>query len=364
MQRRPIAVLGLLVLGSIFFDTAIAQGAAPPPPASSQRPSAQTTPAAPGPTAEPASPADVSAAAPGTCDRICLSGILEQYLGALARHQPSTAPLASNIKFTENTVKIPVGEGLWLGVTDPPSTFRVSVIDVRSGQVGFYGLLKAWGTPALVAIRIKIEGGKITEAEHIVARQLRQAAMANLIMPRPGLLEDVPPKERNSREAMAHIANAYFDAIEQDKGELAPFDDTCERHENGLQTTTNKTAPPLPPGTEPGSLAEAFSKIAMLGCKAGIDSQVLSYITRIQPRRPLVVDEQKGLVFAFPMFIHRGDLQYIDIKGVPGVDRIPSSGLGASNLIAGEIFKIRNSRIYEIEAVGVLLPYLSATGWE
>lgn len=362
MQRRSIAVLCFLALTGTFFDFATAQNTALPP-SNAARATAQTTPVAPAPVAAPATPVASAPAASGACDRICLSGILEQYLGALARHQPSAAPLADNIKFTENTVKIPVGEGLWLGVTEPVTTFRVSAVDPTSGQVGFYGLLKAWGTPALVAIRIKVQSGKITEAEHLVARPLRPAALANLVTPRPGLIEDVPPKERNSREAMAHIANSYFDAIEQDKGELAPFDDSCERHENGLQTTTNKTPPVLPAGAAPGSLAEALGKITMLGCKAGIDSQVLSYITRIQPRRPLVVDEQKGLVFAFPMFVHRGDVPHIDIQGVPGVDRIPSSGLGASNLMAGEIFKIRNSRIYEIEGVGIALPYLSGTGW-
>jgi hypothetical protein len=240
----------------------------------------------------------------------------------------------------------------------------MSAIDPASGQAGFYGLMKAWGTPALVAIRLKVVGGKIVEAEHIIARPLRAAAMTNLVTPRPGLIEDVAPRERNSREAMTHIALSYFDAVEKDKGELAPFADECERHENGVQTTTNKTQPALPTGAVPGSLAEALGKISMLGCKANIDSGVLSYITRVEPRRPLIVDEQKGLVFAFPMFVHRGDKPFIEIQGVPGVDRIPASGLGASNVMAGELFKIRNGKIYEIEGVGVALPYMSRTGWD
>jgi hypothetical protein len=352
-MRRPVAVLSLLVMG-LLTRPAIAQS------------TAQTSPVLPEPAAVPGEIAPAESpmpAAPGGCDRICLTGILEQYIAALARHQPSTAPLAPDMKFTENTVKIPVGEGLWLGVNEPPTTFRLAAIDPTSGQIGFYGLFKAWGAPALAAIRLKVQNGKITEAEHIVARPLRRAAMVNLITPRAGLLDDVPPKERNSREAMVRVANLYFDAIEQDRGDIAPFADECQRHENGLQTTTNKPPTSMPPNAMPGSLGEAVLKIGMLGCKAGIDSGVLSYITRIQPRRPLVVDEQKGLVFAFPMFVHKGDVQSLEIKGVPGVDRIPSSGLGASNLMAGEIFKIRNSRIYEIEAVGVLLPYLTPSGW-
>ena len=359
-MRRALAVFGLLAIVFSASHPASAQSASTSPPAS---PRPESPPASATSGLIESAPSG-AAAIPGGCDRICLTGILEQYLGALARHQPTGAPLASNLKFTENTVKIPVGEGLWLGVTEAATTFRLSAIDASTGQIGFYGLLKAWGTPALVTIRLKVENSKITEAEHIVVRQLRPAAMPNLITPRAGLIEDVAPRERNSREAMTHIALSYFDAIEQDKGGLAPFADECERHENGLQTTTNKAPPPLPPGSGPGSLAEAVGKISMLGCKAGIDSGVLSYITRVEPRRILVVDEQKGLVFAFPMFVHRGDKQYIEIKGVPGVDRLPTSGLGASNLMAGEIFKIRNLKIYEIEAMGLLLPYMSGTGWE
>jgi hypothetical protein len=358
-MRRALAVFGLLAIEFLVSHSASAQS-------TTTSPSASTRPVTP-PASATSSPVDASAPAVGVaggCDRICLTGILEQYLGALARHQPTSAPFASKVKFTENTVQIPLGEGLWLGVTEAPTTFRVSAIDAVAGQIGFYGLLKAWGTPALVTIRLKVENSKITEAEHIIVRQLRPGAMPNLVTPRPGLIEDVAPRERNSREAMTHIALSYFDAIEQDKGALAPFADDCERHENGLQTTTNKVAPPLPPGSGPGSLAEMVGKIGMLGCKAGIDSGVLSYITRVEPRRVLVVDEQKGLVFAFPMFVHRGDKQYIEIKGVPGVDRLPTSGLGASNLMAGELFKIRNLKIYEIEAMGLLLPYMSRTGWE
>lgn len=355
MLRRALSrltVSGFLILGFSASLPASAQStsAVSPPPSAAASPLDATQPAA--------------APAPGGCDRICLTGILEQYLGALARHKPTTAPIASNVKFTENTVQIPLGEGLWLGVTEAPTTFRVSAIDTTAGQIGFYGLLKAWGAPTLVVIRLKVVNTKITEIEHLIARPLRPAALPNLITPRPGLIEDVAPRDRNSREALTHIATSYFDAIEQDNGTLTPFADECERHENGLQTTTNKVAPPLPPGAGPGSLAEAVGKISMLGCKAGIDSGVLSYITRVEPRRVLIVDEQKGLVFAFPMFVHRGDKQYIEIKGVPGVDRLPTSGLAASNLMAGEIFKIRNLKIYEIEALGVLLPYMSRTGWE
>jgi hypothetical protein len=57
-----------------------------------------------------------------------------------------------------------------------------------------------------------------------------------------------------------------------------------------------------------------------LSCSQQLDSQVMSFITRLWPRRLGLVDEQKGLVYSFPMFQHRGAVHDIKIKGVPGVD--------------------------------------------
>jgi hypothetical protein len=87
-----------------------------------------------------------------------------------------------------------------------------------------------------------------------------------------------------------------------------------------------------------------------------MSSQIMSFITRLWPRRLGLVDEQKGLVYTFPMFQHRGVVHTIKIKGVPGVDEVHMNG-GTSNLQAGEIFKIRGGKIHEVEAMGVSLPY-------
>ena len=96
--------------------------------------------------------------------------------------------------------------------------------------------------------------------------------------------------------------------------------------------------------------------LGTLTCTAQINSQIMSFITRLWPRRLGLVDEQKGLVYAFPMFQHRGAVRTIKTKGVPGVDTIQMNG-GTSNLQAGEIFKICGGKIHEIEAMGASLPY-------
>ena len=68
-----------------------------------------------------------------------------------------------------------------------------------------------------------------------------------------------------------------------------------------------------------------------LTCTAQVNSQILSFIARLWPRRLGLVDEQNG---------------------------------GTSNLQAGEIFKIRGGTIHEIEATGTSLPYGTKNPWD
>ena len=298
-----------------------------------------------------------------TCDRSCMTGLVDQYLAALVKHDPSGLPLAKGVRFTENTAEIPIGDGLWVGASEAPSTFKIYAVDPASGQVGFYGVMKEWNRPLILALRLKIVNRKITEIEHVLARNLRADRMENLITARPALLADVPTPERTSREIMLNAADSYFEAIEHGQGSLAPFAEDCERHENGGQTTHNKTPIPWPVPMGTPEADHAMAVLGTLSCTAQIDSQILSFITRLWPRRLTIVDEQKGLVFSFPMFQHRGAVRTIKIQGVPGVDTVPMNG-GTSNLQAGEIFKIRAGKIHEIEAMGVSLPYGTRSGWK
>jgi hypothetical protein len=293
------------------------------------------------------------------CDRACLTNLVDEYLAALVKHDPNGLPLANDVKFTENTATLQLGDGLWVGASEAPTTFKIYAADPTSHQIGFYGVMKEFNKPIILALRLKVEGGKITEIEHVVVRDVRDTGMKNLVTPRPGLVETVPAAERTSRDDLFHAANAYFDSIEQSNGDVAPYADDCERHENGMQTTTNKTPQSSPIGGADSPLA----KMSMLGCRDSMNTHVLSYITKIWPRRIIILDEEKGLAFSFPMFVHRGNVRSIKVSGVPGVDTVPMN-FGPIDLQAAEIFAIRGGKIHEIEAMGYLLPYNSKTGWE
>jgi hypothetical protein len=308
-------------------------------------------------TTKPAAPKAAS------CDRACLVDLMQRWVDALPKHSAAGLPISPSIRFTEQAAALPVGDGLFVSATDAPTTFKIFVADPTSGQVGFFGMMKQWGKPILLAARLKVAGGKITEAEHVFAADIRPNGLANLETPRPGLLEDVPAGHRTSRARMAQIADSYFDSIEQDSGGVAPYAEDCVRHENGMQTTTQKTPQQTPLDNASPAQANAFATIGRLGCHDAMNSHVLQYITMIRPRHMLIIDEQKGIVFGFPRFVHRGDVRNLKIVGVPGVDSMPLA-FGPNDLQAAEMFKITDGKIHEIEANGFINAYMAPTGWD
>ncbi len=301
--------------------------------------------------------------APIHCPRACMIGLMDQYLNALVAHDPSGLPLSKGVRFTENTEELKIGEGLWIGASEAPTTFKVYAVDPATSQVVFYGVMKQRGRPIQIVIRLKVINGRITEIEHIINTNLRDSVMANLQAPRPALVDDVPPDQRTSREDMINAADDYFEAIEAGDGSRAPFASDCDRRENGAKTTNNHPPVPWPVPLGSPEADRGMALIGSMGCAAQLDTGVMAFITRLWPRRIDVIDEQKGLVITFVMFNHRGGTGSLPIKGVPGVTSLPLGG-GSSTMQMAEIFKIRGGQIHEVEAIGFALPYGARSGWE
>ena len=309
-----------------------------------------------------AAPLGGSGVAP-PCNRACMIDIVDRYLAALVRHSPAGLPLNRDVKFTENTARLKVGsEGLWVGASELPTGFRIYAIDVDAGEAGFYGVMKERDRPLIIALRLKVVNGQITEIEHVLARGIRAEAARNLAVARPEFTTMLAPSHRLPRQQMVDIADSYFEAIEHADGKLAPFADDCVRRENGMQTTHNaKPVPwPVPLGSQQADQAMAY--IGTLSCSEQLDTHVMDFITRLWPRRHEIVDRELGVVFSFPMFQHRGGSGTIKVYHVPGVDSLPLGG-SSSNMQAGEIFKIDRGQIVAIEAMGVFLPYGTKSGW-
>jgi hypothetical protein len=302
-----------------------------------------------------------NAAAIKECDRACLVGILDGYMSAVvARDLKAVPPLAADVRMTENTGQIDVGEGmLWRSKTEP-TPFKIYVADPVAGQVALQTRLKVQGRDTLAAIRLKIDRGTIVEIEQLHAGNIAPQAIELLTTPRALLTEDVPPNQRVSREVMFRVANSYFDALEGDSGKIGAFADDCVRHENGYRTVNNPPpggrmmpGPQLPdPNTEQGKSQLAFS---MLTCAQQIDTKIFAYMKRIRPRRALILDEQKQTVGTFPLFVHDGTRRGAAPDAPPGM---------LQNLVTMETFSVRGGLIHHVEAMPfVTLPYGLGNGW-
>ncbi len=290
-------------------------------------------------------------------DRPALVSLMEQYLEALANKDSSVVPLANDVKLVENTEVIPIGKGLWETATGGPTQFKIFVADPVAGQVGFMGVIEENNKPAILGARLKVVDGKITEIDHLVLHSDDQPLHPNMSQVRPGLTEPVDPAERVPREDMLKIANSYYEAIIQDDGTICPFADESQRRENGSITANDQTQTPEE------AAEDDFSVFRKMSCSDQLSTGVMSYISDINRRRFIAVDEELGLVFAYSMFVHNGEPKVMKIIGVPGVTERANTW-GPFDLPAAHVFKIRNGLIYEIEAIGYIAKHGIKNGWE
>jgi hypothetical protein len=70
------------------------------------------------------------AASAADCDRACLKNTMITYLSALVMQDPSKAPMAPNVRFTEDSKDLKVGEGFWKTATKL-GDYRQDSIDVK-----------------------------------------------------------------------------------------------------------------------------------------------------------------------------------------------------------------------------------------
>lgn len=319
------------------------------------------------------------------CDRQCLIAATDQYVAALVAHDPTRAPLAENIVFVENITRMQPGEGLWKNIVKGPDTFAIHVPDEMNQAAGFLGMVTYMGPPAapqnaspeqraeiakgppveqpaIIAFRLKFNAaGKIEEAEHLVSG-VREAQLVNLRTPRPGIFTEIPEASRKPHAELIRIGESYYDALDDNNGELTPFAPDCERHENGMITAGGQPSnAPVIPGT---TATPPVSR----DCREQLNSNTFQYIDRIENRRVFAADPQTGLVMGLSHFRHPMDNLPYKVKAIDGstIERNRDNlAFAPFDLPAAHIYKIgADGLMHEIEAMGFTAPYNSPTGWE
>jgi hypothetical protein len=300
------------------------------------------------------------------CERACLNGFVDQYLAALVAHDPSRLPLAKAVKFTENGQRLALGDGLW-NTASASGTCKLYVADPQAGQVGFFGTILENGTPAILAIRLKVENRKISEIETLVARgdaggshgERGAWSLERMGKPNSVFLETVPASQRASRGDLIKTANMYFSGLERNDGKgVYPFTDDCNRIENGEKTTNNPSQPDFRQKDSPQNTLRF--DIAALGCKAQFESGFFHFVTRIRDRRFVVVDQERGLALAFVFFDHAGNMRSVKL---PDGRIIPGGPTRPFTWEIAELFKMEKGKIRQIEAVLDQAPYGMDSGW-
>lgn len=301
---------------------------------------------------------NVQTAAAVACDRDCLVKDTDSYLAALVAHDPKAAPFADNVTFVENLKRIKPGEGLWKSITGGPTKFAIVVPDTQLQQAGWMGIVQRDGKPAMLAVRLKFQDGKIVEAEHLIADPAK-GMMDNLQQPRPGLLATIPEGERLPYDQLIKIGASYYNALDDNNGSLAPFAADCQRRENGI--TTAGEGAMTPPNADKKQAPVAHD------CKGQIDSQSFVYIDKIGNRRMIAADPVTGLAMGLSQFHHPfTNLPYkvTHIDGSTSERNAKNMPYKPFDMPAAHIFKIGpEGQIHEIEAVGFMAPYNSPSGW-
>lgn len=289
------------------------------------------------------------------CDRQCLAGFMDTYLKALIAHDSSKLPVAKNVKYTENGVRLNLTDGLWHTVVGMP-TYRVDVIDEESGQVGLLGQIDENGNKNFFAARLKVEKGKlITEIENLVVRTISMGpAQANTQYklnsePHPLMMEVIPEGKRISNAALTAIANSYFTGLDADEhGGNVPFDPDCQRRENAAVTANNPDSPK-------GSMQR-------MGCKEQFDTGFSVIVTDIRERR-FIADPVTGLAFGFGYFDHDGSVAKMSATPDHKLVDVDKSTRQPFSFYIAEIFKIKDAKIRQIEAVLTTVPFGMESGW-
>ena len=203
-----------------------------------------------------------------TCTRDGLKAIVANYFKAVETHNMSALETAPNLRITQNGSEIKLGEGFFK--TGGKSQFQRTLIDTERcgtvtqavidetpdpnapppagrggarGAAGPRGGVQAaaadTGPAVILAVRLKVDKGKVSEIETIVNRQ------GELFFSPAGVLTTkdhdwegiLPPAQRSTREYMNDAANKYFSGFSPNPDVEAPFATPCDRWEGGVSTT-------------------------------------------------------------------------------------------------------------------------------
>lgn len=281
-------------------------------------------------------------------DRSALYSVLDDFLAALRAREPARLNWHPAVRHSENNVMLEPGDGVWATITGL-GDYDLRFADPVTGQVGWFGSLIEPAEESAFCLRLGVDDdGRIAEAEMVIVRdsEYGMALPGKRFWTKPRL--NTLPQAPSSRQTLLELADGYFSTLQLNDGTIhTRFAPDCNRVENGVQTTNNSEL--------------TLFHWASMGCEEQFQLGIYRYDDRLRGRRFPLVDEERGLVFAFGFIDHSGRLgryQLADGSWNESPIRRPHS------FYLGELFKIDNGMIEQIEANFISVPYHMPSPWD
>jgi hypothetical protein len=278
----------------------------------------------------------LASAQQATCDRACLTKVIDSYYTALLANNPSGLPQAAGARITENAREKKLAETFWAPADKV--IWRFDIVNVRRGDTGTQVVIQnADGSKTMHLLRLKVKAGAITEMEIIRANQGdadRLWGVDQLTHVSPLLNVTIREQDRDSYYDLIGATESYWRAFQTNgtpQYRRARIASDSERFENGLQTT--------------GVVRDGVFNDTSKGFDEG------RFIGRnLWGRRYAVVDEERGIVLCMVRFGIKSGMK--------------SQSVATSNdRLVGEFFAIQNGVIRHIQATLVNLKDDVPTGW-
>ena len=233
--------------------------------------------------------------APTGCTRELLRNAVDAYFEALAARDPSTLPLASNVKFTEDGEELELGEaGLW--TTAGEVEYSHSALDVEKCQSATQAVVPDGSSNIPFALRLKLENQQITEIETIAVQTGDYTVGGSNFPSNTQAMIDseddvhweqsVPETERATYEELTSWMDKYYRVFPSGVCNTAP---SCTRLENGGGSFMCSAGASCTPGQPTGS-------------------------PELEPRL-ILADVETGLGVGFTMFQGHTDMHMFKMHG-------------------------------------------------
>jgi hypothetical protein len=251
--------------------------------------------------------------------------MITKYVEAIVAHTPQSLPLAENVRFTEDSRELTLGDGAWKTVTRAGS-FRQDYLDVRRGIAASHVELYEEAGQLQYSVVLRIVDQKITGVETLLNRITPTSKFQpdSLGKPLRKMNDPVPRDKRMQRADLIRVALTYTEGLRIGNfADATPFAKDAYRVENGVFIAGD--------GCPRANCAGVYTQRVIL------HPDVVASVA--------AVDEEAGLVLLWMNFGY-------------------TNSYGANNaLVTFEAFKIWGGEIQAVNAFFRILPLETPRFW-